>query len=60
MKKKVISALLCASMVATMLTGCGNNAANGGNAADSGNAAADTDSAATAANAAAPIIRGFL
>ena len=53
MKKKVISALLCASMVATMLTGCGNNAANGGNAADSGNAAADTDSAATADTSAA-------
>lgn len=50
MKKKVISALLCASMVATMLTGCGNKAANSGNAAaDSGNAAAADSTADTSA-----------
>lgn len=50
MKKKVISTLLCASMVAAMLTGCGNNAANSGNAT-SGNAAgqdAAADNNATA------------
>ena len=50
MKKKVISALLCASMVATMLTGCGNKAANSGNAAaDSGNEAAADSTADTSA-----------
>ncbi|MBO5524963.1 MAG: extracellular solute-binding protein, partial [Roseburia sp.] len=43
MKRKVISTLLCASMVAAMLAGCGNNAANTTN---SGNNAANTDAAA--------------
>lgn len=44
MKRKVISTLLCASMVAAMLAGCGNNAANSTN---SGNNAANTDAADT-------------
>lgn len=46
MKKKIISALLCVSMVATMAAGCGN---------DSGDATADNSAAAPADNnAAAP------
>jgi len=63
MKKKVISALLCASMVATMLAGCGNNAASNGNAAannagtdaaaDNATAEADTSAAADEADAGA-------
>lgn len=42
MKKKVLSALLCASMVATMVAGCGDNGsadADNTNAADNGAAA---------------------
>ncbi len=41
MKKKIISALLCATMVATMMTGCGSS-----ETADTGNAAASTESGA--------------
>ena len=51
MKKKVISALLCASMVAAMLTGCGNKAANGGNNT-AGNAADSSDKVETGTSAA--------
>lgn len=50
MKKKVISTLLCASMVAAMLAGCGNNAAGNGNAA--GNAAGNNAGAASSDNGA--------
>ncbi len=47
MKKKVISALLSAAMVATLLVGCGGNGA----AAPAADAAATTDAAATEAAA---------
>ena len=50
MKKKVISTLLCASMVAAMLAGCGNNAAGNGNAA--GNATGNNAGAASSDNGA--------
>ena len=39
MKKKVISTVLCAAMVASMFAGCGNKAADNSSAA--GNSAAD-------------------
>ena len=39
MKKKVISTVLCAAMVASMFAGCGNKAADNSSAAD--NSAAD-------------------
>lgn len=45
MKKKVISTLLCASMVAAMLAGCGNNAENGGSNAADGSSAGDSATA---------------
>lgn len=45
MKKKVISALLCVSMMATLVAGCGSKAADDSNT-DSNNAAADTQAAA--------------
>lgn len=38
MKKKLVSVLLCAAMMSTLLAGCGN----GGEAAPAGDAAADT------------------
>ena len=50
MKKKVISTVLCAAMVASMFAGCGNKAANNSSAA--GNSAAD-NSAAESSDAAA-------
>lgn len=34
MKKKVISTVLCAAMVASMFAGCGNKAADNSSAAD--------------------------
>ncbi len=43
MKKKLISALLCVSMVATMVAGCGSNN-NGGNSANNGNNASNAGS----------------
>lgn len=46
MKKKIISALLCVSMVATMVTGCGSN--NGADNAGSTDAVAATESGAAA------------
>lgn len=46
MKKKVISALLCVSMVATLVAGCGSKAADDNSNTDSNNAAADTQAAA--------------
>lgn len=46
MKKKVLSALLCVSMVATMVTGCGSSDA--GN--EGGNATTGTEAAAPAAS----------
>ena len=55
MKKKIVSALLCVSMVATMVAGCGgtdDTAADTG-AADAGAAASATEAAADAADAGA-------
>ena len=55
MKKKIVSALLCVSMVATMVAGCGgtdDTAADTG-AADAGAAAPATEAAADAADAGA-------
>ena len=46
MKKKVISALLCVSMMATLVAGCGSKAADDSSNTDSNNAAADTQEAA--------------
>lgn len=34
MKKKLVSALMCATMAVTMLAGCGNGSKNGTEAAD--------------------------
>ena len=45
MKKKVISTVLCAAMVASMFAGCGNKAANNSTADNS--AAESSDAAAT-------------
>lgn len=45
MKKKVISTVLCAAMVASMFAGCGNKAADNSSAADN-SAAESTNSAA--------------
>lgn len=45
MKKKVISALLCVSMMATLVAGCGSKAADGSSNTDSNNATADTQAA---------------
>lgn len=59
MKKKIVSTLLCAAMVATMMTGCGNNAgastnagtSDAGSTSDAGTADAETgDTAATEAS----------
>ena len=49
MKKKVISTVLCAAMVASMFAGCGNKAANNSTADNSAadNAAESSDAAAT-------------
>lgn len=50
MKKKVLSALLCASMVATMVAGCGAKEEGSAAPADNGNSApAGTEAAATPA-----------
>ena len=46
MKKKVISTVLCAAMVASMFAGCGNKAADNSSAADN-SAAESSDAAAT-------------
>ena len=55
MSKKIISALLSAAMVATLLVGCGQAAAPAAPAADAAPAAeAKTEEAAPAADAAAP------
>ena len=54
MKKKVLSALLCASMVATMVAGCGGSSSE---TTDS-NAAADNSAAAGTEEAAAPAASG--
>lgn len=51
MKKKVISTVLCAAMVASMFAGCGNKAANNSSAA--GNSAADNSAAESTNDAAA-------
>lgn len=56
MKKKIISALLCASMVATMAAGCGDSgdaAADAGTTADNSAAAPATEAAEPAGDAAA-------
>lgn len=45
MKKKVISALLCVSMMATLVAGCGSKAADDSSNTDSNNATADTQAA---------------
>ena len=55
MKKKVLSALLCASMVATMVAGCGGSSSE--TTTDS-NAAADNSAAAGTEEAAAPAASG--
>lgn len=47
MKKKIISALLCATMVATMMTGCGSS-----ETADTGSANASTETDAAASDTA--------
>ena len=41
MKKKLVSALMCATMAVTMLAGCGNGSKNGTEAADGGTEAAE-------------------
>ena len=51
MKKKVISTVLCAAMVASMFAGCGNKAADNSSAA--GNSAADNSAAESTNDAAA-------
>ena len=51
MKKKVISTVLCAAMVASMFAGCGNKAADNSSAAD--NSAADNSAAESTNDAAA-------
>ena len=56
MKKKVISTVLCAAMVASMFAGCGNKAADNSSAAD--NSAADNSAAAGTEEAAAPAASG--
>lgn len=56
MKKKVISTVLCAAMVASMFAGCGNKAADNSSAADNSaadNSAADNSAAESTNNAAA-------
>ena len=45
MKKKVISALLCVSMMATLVAGCGSKAADDSSNTDSNSATADTQAA---------------
>ena len=42
MKKKLVSALMCATMAVTMLAGCGNGSKNGTEAADGGSEAAES------------------
>ena len=42
MKKKLVSALMCATMAVTMLAGCGNGSKNGTEAADGGTEAAES------------------
>ena len=54
MKKKVISTVLCAAMVASMFAGCGNKAADNSSAADNNttnNTTAATESSDVAASA---------
>ena len=48
MKRKLLSAVLCAAMTATMLTGCGNSANNSGTTTD-GTTTGDTGETATPA-----------
>ena len=43
MKKKLVSALMCATMAVTMLAGCGNGSKNGTEAADGGTEAAESE-----------------
>ena len=54
MKKKVLSALLCASMVATMVAGCGGSSETTDSNAAADNSAADNTAAAGTEEAAAP------
>ena len=51
MKKKVISTVLCAAMVASMFAGCGNKAADNSSAAADNNAAESTNDAAATTEA---------
>lgn len=51
MKKKVISALLCVSMMATLVAGCGSKAADDSSNTDSNNAATADTQAADSSNA---------
>ena len=43
MKKKLVSALMCATMAVTMLAGCGNGSKNGTEAADGGTEATESE-----------------
>lgn len=43
MKKKLVSALMCATMAVTMLAGCGNGSKNGTEAADGGTEVAESE-----------------
>jgi len=47
MKRKLVSLILCSALAASLLTGCGNNAA-GGNSGNSNSAVADSGTADTA------------
>ena len=58
MKKKVLSALLCASMVATMVAGCGGSSETTDSNAAADNSAADNSAAAGTEEAAAPAASG--
>ena len=53
MKKRFISTVLCAAMVASMFAGCGNKAADNSSAADNSAAAGTEEAAAPAAGAGA-------
>lgn len=56
MKKKVLSALLTAGMVVTMLAGCGNSG-NSGNASVEQNRTASTESTASTETAVINMVR---
>ena len=51
MKKKIVSTLLCAAMVATMVTGCGSSDAGTGDTAGGAPAATTEDAGTDTADA---------